>query len=313
MDVVIRNPFDHAIELIDFKAEAPIRFQARSMNIPANSYEFFRVKMALFREGEFSRQLELFFDDDKANVTIEFTGNIKKVATNQLQDCPSFDNLPSAQKMAKQQQKLQSNIQLKYLTLGNEIEENADEKLSDLLFKPNNLVFLLDISSSMKREGKLDLLKTSMEVLLRSLREKDRISLLTYENDAQLILDKVSVENPDGLIELINALEAKGSTNAIEGIGLAIQTAHSGYISGGNNQVYLVSDGAFDIDAETRRKIKEGKNSGLTVSVLAIKASKTAKRSLKSLSKMGKGKMVLINKEKDKDKILKDVKRMSSY
>ena len=48
------------------------------------------------------------------------------------------------------------------------------------LFAPNNVVFLIDVSVYMKKEGRLDLLKTSMIELLNGLRPIDKLAIVTY-------------------------------------------------------------------------------------------------------------------------------------
>jgi uncharacterized protein YegL len=311
VDLVIHNSLDQPIELIAYEADQGVQFQARRMIIPSNAYDFFRVKVGMNSLGEFSKGLWLKFDDERANQRIQFVGTVKKIPRNQLQDCPSFDNLPSAQKLAKQQQKLNSNIQMRFLSVG--VPAESEGKLSNTAYRPNNLVFLLDVSSSMKRDGKLELLKASMETLLGALRTKDKISLLSYDTQVKVLIDQTFIENTDSLLKIIQGLEAQGATNAIEGIGQAIETAYNGQISGGNNQLYLVSDGAFALDEETKSRIKGSRKTDLNISILAIKSSRSSKRSLKKISRMSKGELIRINEDKDKEKILEDVKRRSKY
>src|SRR5512145_1191521 len=54
-------------------------------------------------------------------------------------------------------------------------------------YKSNNIVFLLDISNSMARENKMPLLRKSMEKLLIKLRKIDKVHLITFGNNIQVL------------------------------------------------------------------------------------------------------------------------------
>ena len=61
-----------------------------------------------------------------------------------------------------------------------EIEDDPYPNFSVNEFKPSNIVFLVDVSSSMAYTGKLDLLKVAMIKLAGMLRDVDQITMVSY-------------------------------------------------------------------------------------------------------------------------------------
>lgn len=183
--------------------------------------------------------------------------------------------------------------------------------MSDL-YKPNNIVFLIDASTSMREEDKIELLKKSMIELLNPLRSIDFLSIVTYSGESTLILKPTSGINKEAIKEIINGIKADGSTQAVKGIKKAIQVAKSNFLLDGNNQIILASDGAFDIgerNESLRRKIKNEAIQGITISVLGIKNEKWTNKSLKEICELGQGSLIKINKESDTKKVLEEIKK----
>jgi Ca-activated chloride channel family protein len=67
------------------------------------------------------------------------------------------------------------------------VEENPEFSLRE--FKQSNLVFLVDVSGSMKQRGRMDLLKIAMTDLLEILRDVDRFTLMSYASEAGVIIE----------------------------------------------------------------------------------------------------------------------------
>ncbi len=197
------------------------------------------------------------------------------------------------------------------------VEAKAKPKNPNLLdnsFKPNNVVFLIDASTSMRENDKMDLLKKSMIELLEPLRDQDFLSIVTYSGDANVILSPTSAADKEKIKQIINNIEADGSTQAVKGIKKAIQVANSNFISDGNNEILLATDGAFDIgegNKSLRRKIKSESKNGLIVTVLGIKNERWTNKSLKEIAELGQGELIKINKPGDTKKVLEEVKTKS--
>ena len=80
---------------------------------------------------------------------------------------------------------------------------------------PTHFVLLLDTSGSMEENNKLGNVKKCVKLLLTILNAKDMISVITFEDESEIILKRVPAdENHKGLIEAkVNAIQPEGSTN----------------------------------------------------------------------------------------------------
>lgn len=174
-------------------------------------------------------------------------------------------------------------------------------------FATNNLVFLLDISSSMKDTNKLPLLKEALVQLLDLMREEDNITLITYSGKAEVVLPPTSVSseaNKQQVLSIIDQLSSEGSSDANKGILLAYKTIQESMIKNGNNRVIMATDGAFSVTSRVKKIIKRGAKEKdpirLSIFYFSKKEYSHHKELLESLSKIGSGKYRYIQKENAK-------------
>ena len=107
--------------------------------------------------------------------------------------------------------------------------------------KPANMVFLVDVSGSMQREDRLELVIKSLSKLTENLKEEDKIGLAVYAGGAGKILDLTSDKNR--ILNALSELSAGGSTNIEDGIRIAYQMARDGFEEGKINRIVIASDG----------------------------------------------------------------------
>jgi len=191
----------------------------------------------------------------------------------------------------------------------------AESNLLDQSYKPNNVVFLIDASTSMREEQKMDILKKAMIELLGPLREIDYITIVTYSGEAKVVLATSKGNLKTEIKQQIEELEADGSTNAVKGIKKAILVGKNNFLANGNNQIFLASDGAFNIgenNMSLRRKIKKTAEDGLTITVLGIKNESWTNKSLKEIATLGNGDLIKIKSMRDAGKVLQSMKRKAS-
>lgn len=169
----------------------------------------------------------------------------------------------------------------------------------------NNLVFLLDVSSSMNKPGKLDLLQSSFKFLVNLMRPQDRVSIVTYSGDAKVVLPSTSAVEKIKIIQAIDSLESKGTSQVIEGFQAAKSEAKRHFINDGNNKIILASDGAFSEDKQLSKLVRElGKeNISLTVFYYSQTEKPEEANRLRKLSRLGKGNYTHIS-ESNSDKIM---------
>lgn len=137
---------------------------------------------------------------------------------------------------------------------------------------PSNIVFLLDVSGSMRSPNKLPLLKSSLRLLLNELRDDDKVAIAVYAGSSGLVLDSTPASQKDKILKAMESLEAGGSTAGGEGLQLAYEVAEENFIKGGNNRILLATDGDFIVgqssDGAMRRLIEEKREKGIFISVL---------------------------------------------
>ena len=181
--------------------------------------------------------------------------------------------------------------------------------LDERVYKPNNIVFLIDISSSMKEPEKLPLLKKSMVKLMEPIRAIDKITIVTYGTDVRIAVPTVSGNEKKRVLELIDTLKASGVTAGSKGIQTAYTIANEQFISGGNNQVILATDGAFRVSVKDRKMIEQSsKNPDQTtfLSVIGFSCKPDALVMLGELTKQGAGSLIQVNNSNQAENALLD-------
>lgn len=188
-------------------------------------------------------------------------------------------------------------------------------ELSRKEYAPNNVVFLIDVSTSMKQQGRLDLLKASIIELLKLMRDIDRISLVTYSSEAIVILEGISGNNKQTIMDTIRSLKAGGYTAGAKGIEKAYEVAEKHFIPNGNNQVIISTDGAFKVDGKGKGQLKDiekHSEKSIYMSVVGIKNEKYTIPSMESVAKAGKGNYINISTyEQTKSVLLEEIKAKS--
>jgi Ca-activated chloride channel family protein len=115
--------------------------------------------------------------------------------------------------------------------------------------KPSALTFVIDVSGSMQREDRLELVKDALELLVEQLDEEDSVAIVVYGSTARTVLDPTSGDQKHTIMKAINALKPEGSTNAEAGLRQGFKLAMQAYEPGMNNRVILCSDGVANVGA----------------------------------------------------------------
>jgi Ca-activated chloride channel family protein len=183
-------------------------------------------------------------------------------------------------------------------------------RLSPASLPPSNLVFLIDVSGSMHGPAKLPLVQESLSLLVRNLREQDRVAIVVYAGAAGLVLPPTSGESKDLILAAIARLQAGGSTAGGAGIRLAYQVARENYRPNANNRVILATDGDFNVgassDAEMERLIEEKRKEGTFLSVLGFGMGNYKDSKMEKLADKGNGNYAYIDNIVEARKVLVD-------
>ena len=179
---------------------------------------------------------------------------------------------------------------------------------------PSNLVFLLDVSGSMYSDDKLPLLQKAFGLLAENLTEKDRVSIVTYAGDDQIVLKGAKGNQTKKIKKALNSLEANGSTNGSAGIETAYALAESNFIEGGNNRVIIATDGDLNVGLTTEEELEdlitEKKESGIFLSVLGFGTGNIKDNKMETLADKGNGNYAYIDCLREANKVL--VEEMSA-
>jgi len=114
---------------------------------------------------------------------------------------------------------------------------------------PAVLTLVVDVSGSMNRENRLELVKRSLGLLLEQLGPDDRVALVTFGSEARLQLGHTPVRNRSVIQGVIDNLRPEGSTYTQAGLELAYEEAGRAFQAGAINRVILCSDGVSNVGA----------------------------------------------------------------
>jgi Ca-activated chloride channel family protein len=188
--------------------------------------------------------------------------------------------------------------------------DNFDSKY----FKPINVVFVLDKSSSMLQGDKLELMKYSLFQLTNYLRPEDKMSIVTYSSTAKVLVPPTAGSEKDFIKKPIEKIRPGGGTAGGDGIKLGFEQAVIGYIKDGANIVVVITDGAFNKNSDDYQKsIEKHQNFGINLSVVGIKNLLQDEAKMKEAAKIGNGRYVPIFKLADAQRNLINEIRISAF
>ena len=164
-------------------------------------------------------------------------------------------------------------------------------------FAANNMVLLLDVSSSMDAPFKMPLLKRSIKSLLSLLRPEDQISVVVYSGKARVMLKPTSGAKAGEIARVIDALQSEGDTDGEAGIRLAYKVANKEYIRAGNNRIILATDGEFPVGNEVLQLISESARQDVYLTIFTFGLNPLTGQNLKKLSELGKGTLTHVTTE----------------
>ena len=174
----------------------------------------------------------------------------------------------------------------------------------------SNLVFLIDVSGSMRGSDRLPLLQKSMNMLTDELTADDRVAIVTYASGSQVVLPSTPASRKDVIQGSIEELQAGGSTHGSAGIQLAYDQASQHTIAGGNNRVIWATDGDLNVgitsDDALVDLIEEKRKQGTMLTVLGFGTGNLKDGKLEAISNAGNGTYAYIDSEKEAKRVLID-------
>ena len=175
----------------------------------------------------------------------------------------------------------------------------------------SNFVYLIDTSGSMYDDGyeladRLTLVKKSFGLLTGRMGPNDRVSIVTYAGDSQVVLS--GSNDPNEILRALDSLTANGGTNGSGGIEAAYRCAEQYFIPNGNNRVIIASDGDMNLGITSQSGlvdlIKREKESGVFLTVLGYGAGNYSDANMESIADAGNGNYFYIDSIDEAERVL---------
>jgi len=177
-----------------------------------------------------------------------------------------------------------------------------------------NLVFLVDVSGSMRSEHKLGLAKRSLKMLAQQMNKDDRIALVVYAGAAGVVLPSTAGDQKHRIFSAIDQLTAGGSTHGSAGIQLAYQVAREHFIEDGINRVLVASDGDMNVGTVDMNALKDlvsrQRQSGIALSTLGFGSGNYNYALMEQLADVGDGNASYVDSLNEAHRVL--VQQMNS-
>ena len=122
--------------------------------------------------------------------------------------------------------------------------QGRQENFEDL--PPMNLAFVIDASTSMNEQDKIEWVKEAMEIVLGKIRDIDYISLITFNDTAQVIFETTRMDSPEKrqrFLEAVRNISPQGSANLEAGLTEGYQQLLANFREGSVNRLLFFSDG----------------------------------------------------------------------
>lgn len=110
-----------------------------------------------------------------------------------------------------------------------------------------DVVLVVDCSGSMADAGKMETTKAALRTLVTSLRPTDRVAMVCYSTEADVVLEPTPLSEREGVLAAVERLSPRDSTNAAAGLALGYDLAVSMRTTGRMTRVILISDGVANV------------------------------------------------------------------
>lgn len=324
--IIIKNTSSAKIYLMRADAEYGLKIFTTKKTLLAGDTCMLVISFVPENKGRFNKNISLVSSDQATPHEITLAGNLVKINNNDKTACFYFGSRKNTPTSVKEipavipptekrdnSNRMPDNSSDPVITFTPPIQKtqlpetkNPDE-LSIWEYKPNNILFLIDVSGSMKDSLKLPLMKSALHTLINAVREVDRITLVTYADSVKIIREAVPGSDKQTLHAIVDGLKAKGLTKGNKAILFSQQVAQRNFIFGGNNQIFLATDGKFrfypdDVKTWTDRQL----NKQIVMSTVAFGTDREAMKNLKEIADNGNGSFIHIRRRGGNERRLLD-------
>ena len=166
--------------------------------------------------------------------------------------------------------------------------------------KPAMLTFVVDTSGSMSKPAgvnhdmsRLALVKQALAALVESLQPEDAVSIVGFRDQSELVLPRTQASQKQRILDAIDSMSARGSTNVETGLNLGYRMADEAYATNAVNRMILFSDGVANVGEkgpdEILKLVKIFASRGIDLSTIGIGMGKINDPMMRTLADNGNG------------------------
>ncbi len=177
----------------------------------------------------------------------------------------------------------------------------------------NNLIFLLDVSGSMRSGGRLDSMKNAMKYIVSEMRSEDKIGIITYSGNAQVVLKPTPATQKEKILASLDKLHSDGTSNLRMGLDYAYIQMNTNKVKGGNNRIILVTDGYINLTNDLQMLATEYAKIDIFLSIMLFGSATDPKISVdkfNQLAKAGRGNFIPVNRTNARTSLLKEAQQL---
>jgi Mg-chelatase subunit ChlD len=334
-DVVIRNDGEKKIFLLRADADKGLKvFTSKKTLLPGDT-ALLIISFIPQSSGKFNKNISLISSDQSKPYRLSVSGNLLKLKADDKLACFYFGNRRSSTIKTKEEpiavqdpispRDISNKIPdvpsvppptyspvITFSEKEEPVAQNPDE-LSKVNYRPNNILFLVDVSSSMRDSLKLPLMKEALYTLIAAIRDIDKVTFVTYADSVRIISEGVSGAEKERLNEIVKSLKAKGMTKGKKAILKSQEVAQKHFIADGNNQIIMASDGKFLFTEKDQNLWQNNQGSRqIILSTVAFGDEKEALKNLKEIAGNCGGSFIHVKKRNgSRDKLLDEIKLRS--
>jgi Ca-activated chloride channel family protein len=162
------------------------------------------------------------------------------------------------------------------------------------------LTFVIDTSGSMEQDGRLELVKQALRLLVDELDAGDRVGIVAFSSTARRVLEPCGADHRDRILDAIDSLHPENSTNVEQGLELGYAMARRAFKNGATNRVILCSDGVANTGttapAAILARAEECGKAGITLSSVGVGMGNYNDVLLEQLADKGHGNYAYVDK-----------------
>ncbi|TVR12299.1 MAG: DUF3520 domain-containing protein [Planctomycetota bacterium] len=174
----------------------------------------------------------------------------------------------------------------------------------------SNLVFLIDVSGSMRPNDRLPLAQRAFPHMVAALDERDSVAIVTYANGVGIALPPTPGNQHQQINATIQGLRAAGGTAGGAGLAKAYRLAQEQFIKGGVNRVILVTDGDFNVGVTDHGSlvdtVRHYAEQGIRITVLGVGTGNLHDDRIEVISNRGNGIYRYLDSDREAQRVFTD-------